>query len=621
MYRFRLISAPLVALGAGIVCGAAVTLVTHWSGAAVPSWVAVAGLVLTTMLITFGAGQLVTPYRFRRRIAAREAHLRALVTGARDVTMVLDAQLRVRWQSPAAAAQFGLTDWQVLGQSFLELSHPDDRAVVGDRLRTVAGAPPGTAAPTLFEARLADGHGRWRDVESSVSDLRAVPEVGGLVLQVRDVAHRRALERTIHQLASQDQLTGLAHRRELLRAIAARRAGGASPAGVLLVLDLDGFCEINDLRGRSAGDAVLSAAADRIRQLAGADELVCRLGERQFALLTILGPVDAYALGFRLLSEVGRPYRLPDGAHARVSPSIGLTDVADADRPEDVVRRADLARRRAGQLGSGRIDWYDQALEHDRVRRMDLERYLFGAAGRGEFDVVYQPIVALADRRPVGVEATMRWHHPGLGVVSAPELLPVAKRLGLSAEVGEWFLYTACAQAAQWRREGHDLWLALNFSADQLMGARFVGDLIGAVRVHQLPPERLVIEVAEHELDADPAALASRLGRLRGYGVRIALDQVGGARSDPARWRRLPLDQVKLGSPATGVDHDGFATEVVAEVAGRLQLPVVADGVVTAPAWEDARRAGCRYGQGELIAPPVPAERMEAYLATFVPQP
>lgn len=602
--------------------------------------------------------------RYARRVAAQEAHLRALVAGASDVAMVLGDDLRVRWQSPAAARQLGLYDPDVVDHPFLDLVHPDDATGVADRLRAALAAGPGRdpgrepgrgpggdpgrdpGRPVLVEARIIDGYGHWRETESTISDLRATPEVGALVVHVRDVGERRQLERTLDRLASTDHLTGLPNRRELTRAITNRQRAGHR-SGALLVIDLHGLVGVNDLRGRAAGEAVLVEAALRLRTQAGPEDLVSRLGEGQFAVVTGDDAIEAYALGVRLLATLTGPYELPDRP-VQLQASAGLTALPPGISPDSVVRRGTLAVRQASQLGRNRIEWYDESLEHQLVRRLDLERHLPGAAGRGELDLVYQPVTELASERPVGVEALVRWRHPVLGTVLPGELLPVADKLQVSEEIGEWVLHAACRQAAAWRRDGHDLWLGVNVSARQL-AADFVPEVAAALSVHEIPPERLTVEISDVELSerhrdaavwgtaaggrvAGPVAedrprpapfdraddlpmIAMYLGKLRALGVRTALDDFGAGHTDLVRLRRLPLDVVKLAAPSATGSPDGLATAVV-DLARRLGLTVVAEGLETPDHLALVRGAGCRYGQGYLVARPAPAERIEAYLAS-----
>jgi diguanylate cyclase (GGDEF)-like protein/PAS domain S-box-containing protein len=558
--------------------------------------------------------------RYARRLVVHEAHFRSLVAGANDLTLVVGADLLVRWQSPAAARLFGLSDAEVLGRPFADLMHPDDAADVTAVLTDVlAGRQVPTGRPPLVPARLRDGYGAWRDTESTVSDQRGVPEVAALVVHVRDVGDRRRLERTLHQLAFTDQLTGLANRRELMRAIVKQRTMPGH-TGALLVVDLHGMAAVNDVRGREVGDAVLVEVGRRLHTAAGADDVVARLAGDEFAVVTVDGPVLAYALGTRLLTALTEPYQLP-GAIVHLQVSIGLAELSGGDRVSEVLRRADLARRRARQLGRNRVEWYDAYLEEQLVRRLDLERELPGAAARGELDLVYQPVLGLDDQQPVGTEALLRWRSPTLGTVLPTELLPVAEDLGIIEEIGHWVLGTACRQLAVWSQDRRPLWMAVNVSPRELAAPDFVSRVAMTLAAHQLAPDRLVVEVSEPRVVGHLPAVISQLAGLRALGVRTALDDFGAGQVSLAQLRRLPVDLLKIDrallADAGWRDQSKPLIEVVVSLGRRLGLEIVAEGLESAAQIAQARAAGCRFGQGFALSRPATAERVEAYLAEF----
>ncbi|MEV0156428.1 EAL domain-containing protein [Micromonospora sp. NPDC050686] len=597
---------PVVAAPAAVA-----TLAAGWHGWVVGELDPPAVLLGLTVIPPLVARELLSAAdarRYAERLRAQEAHFRALVSGGHDLVLLLDEALRVRWQSPAAARLFGLTDADVLDRPVTDLLHPADAARAAELLAGVLAGTP----PPLLAARLRDGHGGWRETESTVTDQRGVAEVGALVLHVRDVGERRRLERAVHRLAATDQLTGLANRVELLRVLAAGR-----PAGALLVVDLPGLGGVNDTSGRAAGDAVLVQAAERLRAEVGADGLVARLGASEFAVVTSAGPVLAYALGARLLTALAEPYPLP-GSAVRLAASIGLAELTDAG-PDDVLRQADLARRRATQLGRNRLEWYDGYLEEQLVRRLDLERELPGAVARGELDLVYQPVLGLTDGRPVGTEALLRWRSPSLGTVLPAELLPVAADLGLAGELGRWVLGRACRQLADWAEAGSPLWMAVNVTPAELTGPDFVERTAAVLAEYGVPGERLVIEVAEPLSAADPSVVVARLAGLRSLGVRIALDDFRAEHASLVQLRRLPIDLLKVDPDVLGAadDRQRPLLDVVVSLADRLGAVVAVERLESPAQVERARRAGCRYGQGFVLARPATAERVEAYLEEF----
>ncbi|UQU66140.1 EAL domain-containing protein [Couchioplanes caeruleus] len=554
--------------------------------------------------------------RYTAQLRTKEAHFRSLVAGATDLTLVLDERLTIRWQSPAAARLFGLAEAEVVGRTFLELIHPDDAPGARAGLEALIAGEHADGPPALLTARLRDGHGIWRDTESTVADQRAVPEVAALVVHVRDVGERRHLERALHRLSYTDQLTGLANRRALMRDLLEfRRRPGQQ--GTLLVIDLHGLAEINDSRGRETGDAVLIEVGRRIRSLLADEDVPARLGGDEFAVLTPDGAVLAYALATRIVTALMEPYELP-GMIVELHTSVGLAELTGGKDSEEVLRHADLARSRARQLGKDRVEWYDTDVEIQLHRRMDLERELLGAADRGELDLVFQPVVSLRDAQPVGVEALLRWRHPKLGTILPAELLPIARAVGCAAELDEWVLDAACRRLASWTSGGSDFWLSVNVAPRELLTARFPERVAELLDRHDIAPERLVVEVQETWIAEDLPAIVASLTGLRKLGVRAALDDFGAGHASLAHLRRLPVDMLKLDQALINQPAETGTTpaviDVVVSLGRRLGLEIVAKGLESQDQVDRARQAGCHYGQGFVVARPAPAERMEAYL-------
>jgi diguanylate cyclase len=398
-------------------------------------------------------------------------------------------------------------------------------------------------------------------------------------------------------------------RAALLRALAARPE---PPCGALLVVDL----HLTELPGRLVRDDVAAEAVRRVRAVAAADDEVFDLAGSGLAVVTGAGPMLAYALGTRLLTALSRPYEV-SGAVLRSRPSVGLAELTPG-RPEDLFRQADLARRRAAQLGRGGVEWYDAYLEEQLVRRLDLERELPGAVARGELDLVYQPVLSLTDRAPVGTEALLRWRNPVLGTVFPAELLPVAEDLDIVGELGNWVLDRACRQLADWS-VGRRLWMAVNVTTRELISPDFVPRTVAVLEAYGVGPDQLVVEVAEPRVAAELPTVVARLAGLRSMGIRTALDDFRTEHASLAQLRRLPIDLLKVG-PEMAVDHGDPhrpLLDVVVTVADRLGLEVVAEELETAHQVDRAHRAGCRYGQGFELARPATAERVEAYFEEF----
>ncbi|MBQ1075330.1 GGDEF domain-containing protein [Micromonospora sp. C31] len=399
----------------------------------------------------------------------------------------------------------------------------------------------------------------------------------------------------------------------LLRALATLRDAPA-PAGALLVVDLHGPGPASD--GCQVREDVLAEAVRRARAVVGPRDLLADVTATGFTVVTEAGPVLAYALGTRLLGALTRPYDVA-GAALRLRAGVGLAEIGNGS-PEDVLRQADLARRRAVQLGRDRVEWYDAYLEEQLVRRLDLERELPGAVARGELDLVYQPVLDLADGQPVGAEALLRWRSPVLGTVLPAELLPVAEDLDIVGELGCWVLDRACRQLAAWSAGSRQLWMAVNVTVRELAVPDFVPRTAAVLDAYGIAPERLVVEVAEPRVGAELPTVVARLAGLRSLGVRTALDDFRAEHASLAQLRRLPIDLLKVGPQLVDpADPQRPLMDVVVSVGDRLGLDIVAEELESASLVDGARRAGCRYGQGFALARPATAERVEAYFEEF----
>jgi diguanylate cyclase (GGDEF)-like protein/PAS domain S-box-containing protein len=575
----------------------------------------VAGIAVIALRESFTALDI---RRYAARLALQHANFQSLVSGASEVTLVLDNNLLVRWQSIAAARQFGLSDQEVIGRSVLALVHPDDAERVAARLAAEHTDP--------FEARLRDGFSTWRDTEWSIGGQRLTAAAGTLVLYIRDIEPRRELARTVRRAASADRLTGLANRDELHRVLA-----DAGAPGALIVLDLGGVTGVNEVHGHRIGDAVMVEAARRLRAEAAPTDVPVRLDGDKFAVATGSGAVQAHLLATRLLTILTEPYALP-GTLLHLSASAGLAELQPGVPAGETLRRAGLALRgtRRG-FGGGAVEWYDESTEAQLRRRLNIEQELPGAVGRAELDLAYQPIVDLASGRPVGAEALLRWRHPRLGTVPPGEFIPIAEELGLLDEVGQWVLHWACRQLSGWLRDDRDVWVSVNVSAGQLVAPTFVATVGTALDTHQVPASRLVIEVAEPGIVAGPvgglartedtrmATLVSHLGELRSMGVRTAVDHFGTASTSLSQLRILPLDLLKVDRQifAEPAGRSGVVTaiiDVVVKLGVQIGVEVIAQGLETEADLEVARAAGCHFGQGYLLSWPVPPEHLEAWL-------
>jgi diguanylate cyclase (GGDEF)-like protein len=436
-----------------------------------------------------------------------------------------------------------------------------------------------------------------------------------MINQVGLALRNSAAHRDLSTQASRDALTGLANRAAFTAALDAALAGLRRPVA-LLFLDLDDFKLVNDGLGHAAGDELLCRIADRLRAGVRAGDLCARLGGDEFAVL--LGDDrDAAAVGQRLVELVATPVRLR-GRLARVGASVGLAFTADAGTTgEQLVQRADVAMYAAKAKGKNRVQVFDPGLLVEDGRAQ-FEDELAAAAGAGQLVLHYQPIVLVHDGGCVAVEALVRWRHPTRGLLQPAEFIPVAEDTGAIVDIGEVVLRRACADAIGWTGATGPLAVHVNVSAVQLTAPGFVETVHGCLAEVGMAPRRLVLEITEGMV-LDSPAVHDTLGELARSGVTIAIDDFGTGYSALSTLRSLPLDVVKIdksflaGGPSRTADE--AVVEAVVQMARRLGLQVIAEGVERVDQQQFLREVGAHAAQGNLHLRPIPAAELGRWLA------
>jgi diguanylate cyclase (GGDEF)-like protein len=437
----------------------------------------------------------------------------------------------------------------------------------------------------------------------------------------RTAAEQAALRASMSHLALHDPLTGLPNRLLLDRRI--EDALAARTTGALLLLDLDGFKEVNDRFGHPVGDALLVTVADQLRPLLDDGEMLARLGGDEFAiLLPSAGPAEAARCGEAVLRALRRPLAVA-GHQLHVTASVGLRHLDPAAGTTGVLGDADLALYAAKAAGKDRVAAYDAAMRERRLATARTVERLRAALDGDELDVHYQPIVDLGSGAAVAVEALVRWHPAGEAPIGPHRFIPIAEDTGLIVPLGEWVLRRACRDAAGWHAS-HGLSVTVNVSPRQLWEPGFADVVRDALDAAGLPAAALVLEITEGVFvraggQADQAV--AHLSELRLQGVRVAIDDFGTGYSSLSYLRDLPIDTVKIdrsfvpadaGRPASG---QAALVRAIVDLARGLELTTVAEGVETAEQAELLRDLGCDRGQGYHWARPGPAAQVDAYLA------
>ena len=426
-----------------------------------------------------------------------------------------------------------------------------------------------------------------------------------------DVTALRAAQARIAHLATHDSLTGLVNR-EIFQAHVARAcaAAGTLPHA-LLVVDLDGFKQVNDDLGHAMGDTLLAAIAATLTRVAGRGAIVARLGGDEFAILYApAASLRPETLALALIKAVSAPFRLDDQHQAQVGASIGIALAPEhAILPRDLARKADLALYRAKAAGRGRHVVFVEAYEREREEKARLEADIGLALERDEFTLHYQPLLDLAEARIGGFEALIRWTSPTRGAVTPDAFIPAAEGNGLVVAIGRFALARACRDAATWPLP---VFVAVNISPQHLRNPSFRDDVLGALKASGLPPSRLEIEITEGVfLDTSRASLDA-LTWLRERGIKVALDDFGTGFSSLSYLVDFPVDKIKIDrSFVAGLlaSHQSRAVvDAILTLARTLGMRVVAEGVETADQALALKLRRCDDLQGYVIGRPQPAD-------------
>ncbi|GAA3781038.1 hypothetical protein GCM10022225_81780 [Plantactinospora mayteni] len=419
--------------------------------------------------------------------------------------------------------------------------------------------------------------------------------------------------------AAHDALTGLANRRHLLDR-GAEQLGQRRTEGVvaLLLIDLNHFKEVNDTLGHAAGDRVLIQVAERLRGAVHGEDLVARLGGDEFAVLFHGLPAPAVAAhrAEALLTALHEPIEL-DGMRISVEASGGIAVAPSSGGMTELLRRADVAMYQAKRAGR-RISTYAPARDTADLGRLSLGGDLPRAVADHEFTVNFQPIVDLGSGEVVAAEALARWRHPARGTIDPLRFLETVERSGLLPAFAEAVLDQSLIAVNTWREAGFDLPVAVNVSPRSLLDARFPGSVLARLRAHDLPPDRLVLELTETLTLSQLEVVDQVLGQLRDAGIQLALDDFGTGYSSLSVLSRIPVHELKIDRGfVTAMETSAEAAAVIrstVDLGRSLNLSVVAEGVESEPQRRALWELGCAAGQGHLFARPMPAARLLAAL-------
>ncbi len=559
------------------------------------------------------ATRLVAQSRFE--IGFEQSAIGAVITDLEGIPQRVNQALR---------DLLGRTDEELIGQRWTDFGHPDEIPLGQAVLENLAAGN-----ETFHDERRyirPDGSIVWAATNVVIVQDHNLPQY--VFGQFKDITERKQMEAESSHRALHDSLTGLPNRLlltdRLTHGLAAARRSGTR-LGVIF-LDVDQFKVVNDSLGHTSGDGLLSEAANRIEAAIRPSDTVARFGGDEFVVVCDnVTAMEADQIAQRVLRAFVRPW-LIDGQEIHVTASLGIALSNDVSTPESLLRDSDTAMYRAKELGRGRIELFDSTLSTKASQRLSISSALHHALTRNELSVHYQPVVDLATREMVSVEALLRWQSGILGDVVPADFIPVAEETGLIVPIGAWLMEEATRQLVQWQElqtaldHSRLLSLAVNLSVRQMLSPDIADRIARVLARSGMRSSDLCLELTESVFMQDADYFGRTLNELKALGVSLAIDDFGTGYSSLSYLRRFPVDSVKIDRAfVDGLETDSNDTALVQAIvamARALGLSITAEGVETELQMQCLTDLGVPRAQGFYLARPMPPEHITRLIKT-----
>jgi diguanylate cyclase (GGDEF)-like protein len=589
--------------------------------AAIPALVAARGVAIDLALIVMLCIILPTVFLVSEWVRRRERESRQrfidLLTGLDAIVWEGDpSAMRRTWVSPQCRDLLRL-DQRALVERWSSYVHPEDREREA-RLRYEGIA---NERDFAIDFRMIGGDGQVIFVRDNI---RVERDASGRPVRMRgvivDVTRQQEAEATVRKQAQYDGLTGLPNRalfNEQLRVRLAEAAEHDHGVAVLL-LDLNGFKEVNDTLGHAVGDQLLQAIAGRLAAYVPQRAIVARLGGDEFGICVSRADATAALRTAEAVASCLAPPITIDDMTIQAGASTGIALYpADGEDPAELLRRADAAMYEAKH--SGRTHCFAKSEDDGtNVRRLQLLGELRASIASGEFRLFHQPKLDLRTGRVVGTEGLIRWQHRNFGLLTPAEFIELSEVSGLIQPLTRWVIEQGVQQVAQWRELGFELAVALNLSVRNFFDQGLPTFIDELLNTYEVPGHLIVLEITEREVMADRALARTALNTFRALGVKIAVDDFGTGFSSLSQLQQLPIDEIKVDASFVRNmltnKQDEVIVRSIIDLGHNLGLEVVAEGAETPAQLHALRNLGADRVQGYVINPPLPSEEFTRWL-------
>jgi diguanylate cyclase (GGDEF)-like protein/PAS domain S-box-containing protein len=552
--------------------------------------------------------------RGRAQSEAIAARYRALSDHATDLVLVFDPQGNATFASPSHAALLGRDAGTMLGLGYYDAFGPSGVAQLLEAFQKIG---PGHSERLELPGRHHDGSART--LAGTLRNATLDPAIAGFIFNASDVTEAKSAEQRIIAASIYDPLTSLPNRTFLATRIDETLAAyGADGSSAVLFIDLDRFKDVNEVLGHNAGDALLAQVAARLQTAVRDGDLVGRVGGDEFIVMLARtkDAREAQAIAGRIREAIIAPYVIADREIA-VGASVGIA-LAGADLDSNaLLRHADVAMHVAKRKRDG-IAMFSKVQDERATRRLTMATALSAAIENDEFVVHYQPQLDVRTGFVRGAEALVRWEHPERGLLYPDFFLPIAEEIGEMDRLTAWILRTAIKRARRWARSGHDLRVSVNLSAHDLRDDRLAEIVPRLLAQHGVAPEKLCLELTETTVITEAESAGHCLRGLSERGVRISIDDFGTGYSAIAHLKQFPVDEIKIDKQfVMNMEHDADDAAIVAstiELAHRLNVDVVVEGVERMTTFEAIKKMGADSAQGYAIGRPLAPAAFDAWV-------
>jgi diguanylate cyclase (GGDEF)-like protein/PAS domain S-box-containing protein len=553
--------------------------------------------------------------------AASNSRFENIVESSPDGVIITNSKGEITFWNQASERMFGYSADDIIGSNINLIVPTRFHRKHGDGLKRVAQGGQQRLIGKTVELDAVHMDGSEFPIELSLSMWKEThePNFGAII---RDISLRKKNAQHMHDLAYLDSLTQVPNRRMLMDEICGL-IDNDQPF-TLLMLDLDGFKDVNDTLGHQSGDEVLRLIAQRLISNVRTADTVCRLGGDEFAVLLEVDNdkilVDLTAQ--KILAAMDSLIEI-EGRTLNITGSIGAASYpAHGSKVGDLLAAADLAMYQAKAAGKNCLRYFEQAMREVVVERRNAEIEIRRAITQGELELFYQPQVRSADGVLLGVEALIRWRHPTEGLLTPYRFLNAIETGPFAAFVGHWVMHTACTQAVAFRQLVPELVMGVNLFGAQFQTEGLLKDVVDILSETKLPAQALELEINENIILKNDGSILEQLRKIHAMGIGIAFDDFGTGYASLSLLKNYPLTRLKIDrsfveSICTNA-ADAAIVDAVIYMAKKLQLDVIAEGVENAEQRDFLNSRGCNVVQGYFYGKPMSTPDLEVFLKKYV---